>query len=55
MSSLTAEMPRIALDRMLQQMGGAANLMNMMKEFSKADGMKDLMGSLGGFGGGGGF
>jgi signal recognition particle subunit SRP54 len=41
--------------RMLAQMGGAGNLMNMMKELSKMDGgdMNKLMSQMGGMGLGG--
>ncbi len=40
---------------MLAQMGGAGNLMNMMKELSKMDGgdMNKLMSQMGGMGLGG--
>eukprot|EP00933_Yihiella_yeosuensis_P072076 TRINITY_DN80368_c0_g1_i1.p1 TRINITY_DN80368_c0_g1~~TRINITY_DN80368_c0_g1_i1.p1 ORF type:complete len:519 (+),score=131.99 TRINITY_DN80368_c0_g1_i1:101-1657(+) len=41
-----------ALDpRMLQQMGGAGNMMEMMKQMGKMEGMGDLMSGLGGMGG----
>merc|ERR1719321_1665849 len=34
--------------RMLQQMGGAQNMMNMMKEFGKMENMGGLMDGMGG-------
>lgn len=40
---MMGKMQKMMDPRMLQQLGGAGNIMNMMKEMSKMEGMGDLM------------
>jgi len=51
--AVMAQLAKSMDPRMLRQMGGAQNMMKMIKEMGKAD-MGDLQGMLGGMGGGAG-
>ena len=54
-NQMMKKMQNVVDPRMVQQIGGMGNLMGMMKEFGKMEGMGDLMKQFGGgLGGGGG-